>query len=126
VLARRRQQQARSARERILTTADRLFYGNGVQAIGVQRLIEESQVTRVTFYRHFPSKDDLVLAYLDRRGPPRAPCWPSARVTFSLLGWRRTPAGPNSSWPPTTGSSASAERYPRRLARWLCSCRSMP
>jgi hypothetical protein len=44
----------------------------------------------------------------------------------SLLGWRRTPAGPNSSWPPTTGSSASAERYPRRLARWLCSCRSMP
>jgi AcrR family transcriptional regulator len=82
VLARRRQQQARSARERILTTADRLFYGNGVQAIGVQRLIEESQVTRVTFYRHFPSKDDLVLAYLDRRGPPRAPCWPSARVTF--------------------------------------------
>ncbi|MFZ0755980.1 MAG: TetR/AcrR family transcriptional regulator [Trebonia sp.] len=67
VLARRRQQQARSARERILTTADRLFYGNGIQAIGVQRLIEESQVTRVTFYRHFPSKDDLVLAYLEQR-----------------------------------------------------------
>jgi AcrR family transcriptional regulator len=67
VLARRRQQQARSARERILATADRLFYGNGIQAIGVQRLIEESQVTRVTFYRHFPSKDDLVLAYLEQR-----------------------------------------------------------
>jgi len=67
MLARRRQREARSARERILTTADRLFYGNGIQAIGVQRLIEESQVTRVTFYRHFPSKDDLVLAYLERR-----------------------------------------------------------
>jgi AcrR family transcriptional regulator len=66
-LARRRQQAARTARERILATADRLFYGNGIQAIGVQRLIDESQVTRVTFYRHFPSKDDLVLAYLDDR-----------------------------------------------------------
>jgi len=66
-LARRRQQAARTARERILATADRLFYGNGIQAIGVQRLIDESQVTRVTFYRHFPSKDDLVLAYLTDR-----------------------------------------------------------
>jgi AcrR family transcriptional regulator len=66
-LARRRRETARSARERILATADQLFYGNGIQAVGVQRLIEQSQVTRVTFYRHFPSKDDLVLAYLDQR-----------------------------------------------------------
>src|ERR1700753_566844 len=66
-LARRRQQSARSARERILATADRHFYGNGIQAVGVQRLIDESQVTRVTFYRHFPSKDHLVLAYLEER-----------------------------------------------------------
>jgi AcrR family transcriptional regulator len=66
-LARRRQQAATTARERILAAADRLFYGNGIQAIGVQRLIDESQVTRVTFYRHFPSKDDLVLAYLEDR-----------------------------------------------------------
>jgi AcrR family transcriptional regulator len=116
---------ARSARDGILATADRLFYHHGIQAVGVQRLLEESDVTRVTFYRHFPSKDDLVLAYLDRRGPPRALL--ALRTGYvSLLGWRRTPAGPNSSWPPTTGSSASAERYPRRLARWLCSCRSMP
>jgi AcrR family transcriptional regulator len=67
-LAWRRQQAARSARERILTTADRLFYSNGIQATGVQRVVAESRVTRATFYRHFPSKDDLVLAYLDRRG----------------------------------------------------------
>lgn len=67
VLARRRQQSARTARERILATADQLFYGNGIQAVGVQRLIDESRVTRVTFYRHFPSKDDLVLAYLEDR-----------------------------------------------------------
>jgi AcrR family transcriptional regulator len=63
---------ARSARDGILATADRLFYHHGIQAVGVQRLLEESDVTRVTFYRHFPSKDDLVLASLDRRGPPRA------------------------------------------------------
>jgi AcrR family transcriptional regulator len=68
MLARRRQKAAVSARDRILATADRLFYSHGIQAVGIQWLIEESQVTRVTLYRHFPSKDDLVLAYLDRRG----------------------------------------------------------
>jgi AcrR family transcriptional regulator len=67
MLARRRQKAAVSARERILATADRLFYSHGIQAVGIQRVVEESQVTRVTLYRHFPSKDDLVLAYLDRR-----------------------------------------------------------
>lgn len=67
MLARRRQKAAISARERILTTADRLFYSHGIQAVGIQWVIEESQVTRVTLYRHFPSKDDLILAYLDRR-----------------------------------------------------------
>jgi len=55
------------ARERILTTADRLFYDEGIHAVGIQRVIAESSVTRVTLYRHFPSKDDLISAYLDRR-----------------------------------------------------------
>jgi AcrR family transcriptional regulator len=55
------------ARERILRTADRLFYDEGIQAVGIQRIVAESSVTRVTLYRHFPSKDDLVAAYLDRR-----------------------------------------------------------
>jgi AcrR family transcriptional regulator len=67
MLARRRQKAAVSARERILTTADRLFYSHGIQAVGVQWVLDESQVTRVTLYRHFASKDDLVLAYLERR-----------------------------------------------------------
>jgi AcrR family transcriptional regulator len=57
-----------AARERILATADRLFYNEGIHAVGIQRVVAESAVTRVTLYRHFPSKDHLIAAYLERRG----------------------------------------------------------
>ncbi|WP_440216716.1 TetR/AcrR family transcriptional regulator [Chromobacterium piscinae] len=55
------------ARDRILATAHRLFYREGLRATGIDRLIAESGVTKVTFYRHFPSKNDLILAYLEQR-----------------------------------------------------------
>lgn len=55
------------ARERILLTAHQLFYQEGIRATGIDRIIAESGVTKVTFYRHFPSKNDLIVAYLEYR-----------------------------------------------------------
>jgi AcrR family transcriptional regulator len=55
-----------TARERILDAAFRLFYARGIRAVGVDLIIAESGVAKATFYKHFPAKDDLVLAYLDR------------------------------------------------------------
>jgi AcrR family transcriptional regulator len=52
------------ARERLLSTASRLFYREGIRAVGIERILTEAPATRATFYRHFPSKEDLVLAYL--------------------------------------------------------------
>jgi AcrR family transcriptional regulator len=55
------------ARERIVRTAHDLFYRVGIRATGIDRIIAESGVTKVTFYRHFPSKNDLIKAYLEYR-----------------------------------------------------------
>lgn len=55
-----------AARERILDTAFSLFYARGIRAVGVDLIIAESGVAKATFYKHFPAKDDLVVAYLDR------------------------------------------------------------
>src|ERR1700712_4327962 len=54
-------------RERILHTAHDLFYRDGIRATGIDRVIAESGVAKVTFYRQFASKDDLILAFLDYR-----------------------------------------------------------
>jgi AcrR family transcriptional regulator len=54
------------ARDRILDTAFRLFYAHGPRGVGVDTVIAESAVAKATLYKHFPSKDDLVLAYLDK------------------------------------------------------------
>lgn len=56
-----------SARERILLTAHKLFYREGIRSTGVDRIIAEAGVTKVTFYRHYPSKNDLIMAFLDYR-----------------------------------------------------------
>ena len=54
-------------KERILQTADRLFYLQGIRAIGVDTIAAEIGISKRTLYNHFPSKDALIAAYLDRR-----------------------------------------------------------
>ncbi|MDR5783316.1 TetR/AcrR family transcriptional regulator [Caballeronia sp. LZ065] len=52
---------------RILQTAHDLFYRDGIRATGIDRVIAESGVAKKTFYRYFPSKDDLIVAFLEFR-----------------------------------------------------------
>ena len=54
-------------RDRILEVASRLFYKNGIRAVGVDTIIAQSDVAKMTFYKHFKSKDLLVLEFLKRR-----------------------------------------------------------
>jgi len=56
-----------TARERIIETALKLFYGQGYLATGINQIIAESQVAKATFYAQFPSKEDLCIAYLQAR-----------------------------------------------------------
>src|SRR3984957_13498729 len=56
--------------ERILETADRLFYGQGIRAIGVDTIADEIGISKRTLYNYYPSKDDLIVAYLSRRFRP--------------------------------------------------------
>src|SRR5215467_10874080 len=56
-----------SSRERILQTATELFYQHGIHSVGIDRIIEESGVAKMTFYRHFPSKARLIAEYLAQK-----------------------------------------------------------
>lgn len=57
-----------AARERILATAYDLFSHRGIRDVGIGEVIENASIAKATLYRHFPSKDDLVIAFLDLRG----------------------------------------------------------
>jgi AcrR family transcriptional regulator len=54
-------------RERIVEAATTLFYAQGLRAVSAEKIIAQVGITKVTFYRHFPTKDDLIVAYLERR-----------------------------------------------------------
>jgi AcrR family transcriptional regulator len=58
---------AATPRDRILDVASRLFYQHGIRAVGVDSIIAQSDVAKMTFYKHFKSKDLLVLEFLKRR-----------------------------------------------------------
>jgi len=68
------------ARARILDAAYELFSRNGVQAVGIDAVISHSGVARQTLYRHFGSKEDLVLAFLERRDELWTRRWLEAEV----------------------------------------------
>ena len=53
-------------RQRILDTASTLFYERGVRAVGVDLVVDESGVAKTSLYRHFRTKDDLIVAFLER------------------------------------------------------------
>jgi AcrR family transcriptional regulator len=72
----------RGARERILDAAYELFSGNGIQAVGIDAVIARSGVARQTLYRHFASKQDLVLAFLERREAVWTRSWLEEEVTL--------------------------------------------
>src|SRR4030081_3293653 len=76
-------------KERILETADRLFYLQGIRAVGVDTIAAETGISKRTLYNHFPSKDALIAAYLSRRfnHPPSSEGPPAEQIlgTFDLL-----------------------------------------
>ena len=56
--------------DRILDTAGRLFYGQGIRAVGVDTIAAEIGISKRTLYNYFPSKDQLIVAYLSRQFVP--------------------------------------------------------
>ncbi|MFL6059907.1 MAG: TetR/AcrR family transcriptional regulator [Marmoricola sp.] len=52
-------------RNRLLRTATEVFYSKGIHSVGIEEIVEKAQITRSTLYRHFPSKEDLVVGYLE-------------------------------------------------------------
>jgi AcrR family transcriptional regulator len=76
-------------KERILETADKLFYTKGIRAIGVDTIAAEVGISKRTLYNHFPSKDALISAYLGRRfvqpGPSDKPAAEQILGTFDRL-----------------------------------------
>jgi len=62
--SRKRDANRPSARERIFDTASQLFYARGIRAVGVETIAAEADTTKMSLYRNFPSKDELVAAWL--------------------------------------------------------------
>ncbi|CAO3412927.1 Transcriptional regulator, AcrR family [Azospirillum endophyticum] len=76
------------ARDRILDTAAEMFYREGIRAVGIDTIIARSGVAKMSLYRNFTSKDDLVCAYLERSMTQHAAWWD--RVTARHPGDPRT------------------------------------
>ena len=74
--------------ERILDTAGRLFYGQGIRAVGVDTIAAEIGISKRTLYNYFPSKDQLIVAYLSRRLiPPKTSERPLLEQILRVFDW---------------------------------------
>ena len=103
------QPEAGSAKRRILDTAADLFYRHGYHAVGVDQVVEQAGVAKTTLYRHFESKDDLIVAYLE-----------DANATFwAWFDGALDPARPNP-WTSWSGSSKPLARWPPARACLGC------
>ena len=69
-------------RGRILDTASRLFYERGVRAVGVDLVVLEAAVAKTSLYRYFPTKDDLIVAFLEREDVDFWSTWDGAAAQF--------------------------------------------
>ncbi len=76
-----------SARDRILEVAGRLFYRDGYRGVGVDRVIAEADVAKATFYKHFPSKDDLIVAWINRAEAMSSKAIPSVDGPTPLIAY---------------------------------------
>jgi AcrR family transcriptional regulator len=77
-----------SARDKIVNTAGSLFFKEGFRATGIDRIIAESDVAKATFYKHFPSKDDLIVAWIDKAeglSKSRLPAEPGPAPLFEYM-----------------------------------------
>lgn len=94
-----------SPRERILAVAGPLFWAEGYRATGIDRVIAESGVAKATFYKHFPSKDDLMVAWIERAEaisqaglPPLGGPEPLMEYVRTMLRWARAPGCLGCTW----------------------------
>src|SRR5205823_2381769 len=80
-------------RERILAAASDLFYRNGIRAVGVEAIAEAAGTNKMTLYRHFDSKDELVAEYLRRLAAESGGLWDELEAAHpgdpraQLRGW---------------------------------------
>jgi len=73
---------AERPRERIVACALDLFHRNGIRGVGVDAIVEAAHTNKMTLYRHFDSKDDLILEYLNYKGRKTDETWAKIEATW--------------------------------------------